>query len=383
MRIYIFSPHFPPQINPRSFRVKALIKMFLEQGHEVYLNKKQISSANSFLFNSKNKNTKSIKVLKQYFSFILRFLFPDRFVFWSRWMRYSSIDLWAKKPADVVITLSNPMSCHIIGMAYKNKNRNIIWIADIGDLYSQNAAQPISKGPFTNRAIDFEKSLFYICDVVVFNNSGIAKAYAEMFADLRSKFKIIYNPINVDFATREHKSSSKIRLSYFGNTYKPTREGIREINFFENIVHDIPDLKEKLEFCFVGDFHNEFIAKVQSSSIGQISKIHKSKPPEELKIYYEHTDVLINFENNNYSSLPSKLIEYKASGLAILNFDLQDTVLNYLDQVNLVYHANLDKGNALELLNFFNLSKSIVPKPDTTNSDSFENYLELLNTNKV
>lgn len=159
MRIVLFNPFYLPIRNPRILRIRRIIQSLkLNYSVILFCSKNSISKDQTESLVTKvglkiflQQNLNNSHILLRLTTTLKKFIWPDSYVFHnlsiglSYWIKYS-------KPLDVVITISQPFSTHLIGLLLKLKNPKICWIADIGDNYSENPTNslyPLFK-PFLN-----------------------------------------------------------------------------------------------------------------------------------------------------------------------------------------------------------------------------------------
>jgi len=357
MRIVLFNPFYLPIRNPRTLRIRRIIQSLkLNYSVILFCSKNSISKDQTESLVTKvglkiflQQNLNNSQILSRLATTLKKFIWPDSYVFHnlsiglSYWLKYS-------KPLDVVITISQPFSTHLIGLLLKLKNPKICWIADIGDNYSENPTNSLYP-LFKPLMKYYEKRILTKSDFIVFNSEFIKTYYLSKYLLDSNKIHIIPNGSAIDFAHFYKLHSDHLILSYIGNTYEPVRNGVRELGLLLQALSMSGMDLEKIEIWLVGKQCDALIAFVQQM---KCVKIIYCDSESDLLTIYQKTNILLNFANINYPGLPSKLDEYKQSGLPIINFYFgsDDPAINYLGNEEHILNFKLENQEPSMLISF-------------------------------
>ncbi len=349
MRIVVFTCNYPPLINPRSFRIEKFVKLNSGE-HEILIITSPIDES---IQNEKNVIRCGLQMnwdsafrnsLKKYsfLRFLHKLIWPDDKILHPFLYLMNYLFKYRQKN-DLIITVSNPFSSHLIGLVLKKifKQR---WTADIGDIYFGNQH-------FSFLSKFLERIILKSADHIVVNSNSLQEHFISHYNLSRDIFSVIPNGIHLNASKIKHIPSPIIRISFIGNTYPETREAITELNILIELAK--MDLERKICIQLYG---NQFY-KVQlfAKKYPELVQIRFCKNELELMDAYSNTDILINFANKNNPGLPSKLEEYLATGLPILNFIYSKTDPSFIFLNNhkaYVHHVNLNSPD-LKLLNYF------------------------------
>lgn len=357
MRIVLFSPFYLPIRNPRTLRIRRMIQS-IKSHYSVILfcsrnmvSKDQteslVSRVGLKIFLQQNMNNS--QMLSRIVMALKKFIWPDSYVFHnlsiaiSYWLKYSKL-------TDVVITISQPFSTHLIGLLLKLKNPKICWIADIGDNYSENPTNSLFL-LFKPLMKYYEKRILIKSDFIVFNSEVLKTYYLSKFSFDSDKIHIIPNGSAIDFNHLSSLHSDQLIISFIGNTYEPVRTGVREIELLIQALSLSKMDMAKVEIWLVG---KQCISLIEFVKGLDWVKMKYCDSESELLTVYQKTNILINFANINYPGLPSKLDEYKQSGLPIINFYFRsdDPSINYLGNEEHIMHYKHDNQEPSMLISF-------------------------------
>lgn len=344
MRTVIFSHNYPPKRNPRSFRIRNLeqagffgkeyiiipnsvlaFSQFKKLHNDLHQKKREITKPNflSYLKNGIRYNRIS--------NFLSKCILPDRFIFLQLYYLILYIVKY-RKSDDLIYTVSNPFSSHLIGIVLKFLFKHE-WHADIGDVYYSELTSNWS----IHEAL--EKSVVLYTDRLILNSDSIKNHFIQAYSVVTEKIHVVSNGVRIKFNTIIRIPSSVLRFSYIGNTYHPIRPGIQELEFILKYFEAHPEQSMILQLF---GKQNQAIMRLAAKN-PLLIKIISCNSDHELEEAYANTDILINIANVNFPGLPSKLEEYVASRIPIINFyqTKDNASLLFLNSKNLVL-LNID-----------------------------------------
>ncbi|HQX43113.1 MAG TPA: glycosyltransferase [Saprospiraceae bacterium] len=390
MKVYLLSPHCLPTRNPRTLRIENVRKILsLKWKVKVLCSKftKNIS-VNKDVTNSRTDNEiykLKIEIFNKpsFFSkFIKKIIFPDIYIMHNIWVTIKYLIFYSNRE-NVLITFSNPFSTHIAGIISKIFWPKRKWICDIGDLYQHNPNQKLPKwiSPLLNW---FERLVLNKSDYVILNSNEIFKFYKSNFDLDPSKTRIIYNGSILDFRGLDPTISKNTIMSFIGNTYEKVREGRLELQLILDTINSYSLKNNNFRIILAGKQDKSLYAAFKNKAeVDFMSTLQEHKLIE----LYQKTNILINFANHNYQGLPSKLYEYRLTGLPIIHFTYgpPDPSIEFLSDYPkiLIYHLELDKSEKLInfILKYKHASLSPIPNIDYNPEEKWNSLINSLQDN--
>jgi len=373
MKILIVSHQFLPHQSPRTTRWKLIYDELINKGYEVkvltgtpqdqkneniiYVGNKRASKLlknlrdqSNLVQISKIKNTLFSLLKKLYRGFYKTFAWPDYTMFWlySIWRKRKKINI----EYDLIISVSLPFSSHLAAY-FINKRNKKKWLMDIGDPFSlkQNA---LENNKYLYKSLNnyFENKFFNLAEQIIFTHSEAAEEHSKFFHISNEKV-LIGNPIssfdeNIFLNSKNFNYSSlPINIGYFGILTSGVRSPVETIKFFKN--SDI----------FFNWFTNQASKNIVLQTNFDLAN-HKFfeiiNRDEALEKMSTSMHCLLSIGNLNSSQLPSKVIEYIATGKPVIHFAeiKNDPVIKLADKFQNLIVINKDSklSQTLDQLNF-------------------------------
>jgi glycosyltransferase involved in cell wall biosynthesis len=410
MNILIISHSFYPSSEPRANRWTEIAKNFQKNGHQI----KVITSSSSRkllktfkieglevlevydpLFKyTKNvlkipKNTPTINnrnPIKFIFKFIYKYKWPDYAFLWIPFGLYFGMKLIKKYNFDLIISVSNPFSSHVIALLLKKKNS--LWIADYGDPFSFEKIYPSNNQKIYNKLnSSVEKLVIKKSNFITLTNENVKHEFLNFFNS--NKYFIIppfFNIINITnnyIKNNIYLDNNKINIVYSGTLYSKIRN---PLNFVEFIKRVNLNLDKKIVIHFFGNIGDcNFLLNYNSDLI----KIHGGVSLPELILIIKKSTFLLNIGNKSTYQLPSKIFEYMISQKPIINliYDTTDLTIPILEKYNASFNIINTKiymnANEKEIIKFLLYPSKVDTKylKDITDKFSIESvsnmYLNL------
>ena len=380
MSKYLIVTHqFLPHVSPRTTRWKFLVDELISLGHEVTVltGTKQTSQDNPiktiFVGNPKASNVivslrnqsnnldsgeriKGIifKFLKKIYRFIFRnFAWPDYSMFWliSVFKARKKLDL----EYDIIISVSLPFSSHIAGYII-NKKFNKPWIMDVGDPFSLKITAPENNTFLYGRLNKYyEKKFYHEASQILFTHDDALKTHVNEFQFEMSKTEV-GQPISkfqedlYELSKNYNYTDTNVKFGYFGIFTK----GVRTPNNFLEFL----DKFNNYEMHWYVNLDSESILK--ENILDKSKHIFNSQVPrdEALQLMTKSFHCLVSVGNLNPNQIPSKVIEYIATGKPILHFTEidNDPVMHIAEQFNNLFIIRKDtdiENFKKELNNYF------------------------------
>ena len=344
--ILIVSHQFVPHVSPRTTRWRLIVEELISSGHNVTIvtgtqqtvqnNKYKIiftgnSSTNSIvttlrtqsnnIYSDNNFMAKFYKFLKIIYRFIVRNLaWPDYSMLWLisvfKERRKYKLDY------DLIISVSLPFSSHIAAYLI-NKKIKKPWIMDIGDPFSLKTSAPENNqllyGPL-NRY--YEKKFYNLANQVLFTHEDVKKIHEKAFG-IDSQKTIIGQPISkfessLYQKTKEYEYSENIiKFGYFGIFTK----GVRTPYNFNTFL----DSFRNYEMHWYVNQDSEKILRKENFNTDKNFFYDQVSREEALELMVTSFHCLVSVGNLNPNQIPSKVIEYIATGKPVVHFAESET----------------------------------------------------------
>jgi len=339
-KILFMSYGFYPWRMPAARKWTNVTREWIKRGHEVYVISAWMAGSKEYeewngikIFRAKNifeniragisngvfapgaqSKKRSIGIIKMIYKKILRLIWPDVSVFWAIYSMGILRKIMERHSFDYCVSMSLPFTSHLLGFWAKRKDEKMKWIADIQDpFYLQNPDPPNLKlfGPLN---AFLEKFILRNVDYVTVTNHEIEKLYSINF-----KIKKISTVSHlVSDEIRYVKKNKKAKGFVFVGTLHPV---VRNPSFALKTIKRYLEKVKNEEFHFYGNL---------SSCLSEFNKyehflnrnifLHDYVPEGQLMELYSKYRYLMNIGNVSKYQLPSKIIDYMASGMPIIHF---------------------------------------------------------------
>lgn len=279
--------------------------------------------------------------------------FPDDACLWYFPAKKKARQLLKREKFDALITVSLPFTGHLIGLRLRNLKGFVnvlpIWLADVGDPFSLQA-KPLNNsflyGKISRR---LERKVLENADAVTVTTAFTLQKYREQFGEKSvAKMRVVPPllhpalPISNRPPSTAHRPSS-IKIGYFGALYALVRTPDAFLDLLEKSFALRPELRERLEVHFYGEIFPEFFEKLSAQPA---VRLHGLRAREEVQAAVREMDILLNIGNTTDFQLPSKAVEYLASGKPILNLSYveRDPFAAFFDDKSLVFNLRVESG---------------------------------------
>lgn len=319
----------------------------------------------------------SIKGSGTTLAFLRLFVFPDRYIFKNFILMLRIWNEYKNQPC-LFISFSPPFSTHWMFYLIQKRMPKAIWITDIGDPFHHNPGNHFFKFLET-WAFRLETKILGSAHQIVVNSLSIKEHFIQKYKIPPDKISTIYNGPSIDFKNVISNPSDHIIFLYAGNSYTPIREGIKETQIILDIIHQLKKQDYDAKFILLGDQH---------ISLKEKFKDHKDiiffnhSPESELIHWYQKASFLVNFANLNYPGMPSKLSEYRATGLPILNFKYEDhlAIERYLENYPKICHINISEPRVKNILDYILKNRNAKIEPNLDEIKTIQNeWINLIN----
>ncbi|MBI1363907.1 MAG: glycosyltransferase [Proteobacteria bacterium] len=397
-RILIISHAYAPMVSPRAFRWTSLAEEMVKRGYTVdvlcsatpglnghstlngvsvyrvgtagligrlrtrfgnnYAAEKKQSAAATASAAKPSLPKKLLKSLMRgvYDLFVRPFIWPDFAAGWIKPAIKQASELIRQHDYDMVMTVSLPFSSHVVGLFLKAEFPEMRWLADVGDPFCFMDKTPVNNLLFyrrRNNAWDGDVAEF--ADVVSVTTEPTRAIYARLFPRFAHKYVVIPPLASLPEKAPTPENPFKklhdkpLRLVFVGSLYKKIRSPAFLLKLFNALARKAGN--EGLELHMVGTLHDtENMFRPYELYKGRQLFLHGLRPRDEAAAMLAHADVLVNIGNDTAYQLPSKVVEYAATGKPILNLikSRNDSAMAFFTD----YPAVL---NVLETGNFDNI----------------------------
>lgn len=395
MKVLIISYYFPPVGGAHSYRWSQIAEHWASLGYDVEIitsmSKERVSKNSAIILEEvggavsptrfiKNRNgslNESLglkKYLKRLLVKVYRaFYWPDGLWYWTVPLLFK---LYRKRNEkyDLVISYSPTFTAHVGCLFFKYIAKDKwLWVADYGDPFSiSKSMQPNNFKIYAKLNRLVEKMIFKSASSVVFTNEDTLGAYRKEFGS-SFKAKCIPHAVDVDlfYAGNIDRNKGKvIRLCYVGGFHKGIREpflAVKKIKELSKLAarHDI-----QIVFDIYGPGNGIDMAALTDDTVFYHGAVDRESAVEHMR----SADFLINIENVNCLMTPSKLVEYVATGLPIMNFVEEDVSELFCDELISQQVINVDSDlSSADMLSFIKLKYGCFPQRNEI-KDMLSNY---------
>lgn len=284
------------------------------------------------------------------------------FTGWNRAASKYIIHFMENHIIDKLITISFPFLIHFTGLKVKRKYSNLEWIVYELDPYAYNHTLRLKRVGFLFRFY-LENKIFMTSDKIYLTHELYNQYSTNLFSKYKYKFKDIGIPLlrikkNNSVSNRRNQENRKFNVVYLGSFYNK----IRNPKFMLDVMKIVVSKNPHIYFHIYGPERdsntNKYLLETENRIVfhGRVSK-------EKINEIINVSDIFINIGNSIDNQLPSKVLEYIATGKPIINFYniSADTSNNYLKKYPLaliVKENYAAKENVADKVTNFIIEKS-------------------------
>ena len=301
------------------------------------------------------------KLLKEIYR---KIYWPDGLWHWGFAAAYELVKRRGKQ-YDLIVSYAPSFSAHLaVLMCKKILKQKFYWVADYGDPFSTSISMPHNNSflyGWVNHAV--EKMVLNNANKNCFTSKATLEDYFFKFG-MRNKFHIIPHLVNVDKVylgnkVAKCKEISVVRLVFVGNFHV----GIREPFLASKIVNELAkELYEKKGYKVIFDIYGASNGIDINSVCDSTIRWHGPLERERVDEVLQRAHFLVNIENNNCSMVPSKVVEYVATGKPVIDIahsdkDISELIGNYAGIGKAIILKDVSCGVSDEVLRFIEENK--------------------------
>lgn len=304
------------------------------------------------------------------------FLIPDPRKFWIRPSVKFLNQYLNQHPVDAIITTGPPHSMHMIGLGLKQKNKNLKWIADFRDPWTNiDFYKDLNLTYFADKIHHkYERKVVQSADAVLVVSKGMEQEFKEL--NPRNLHVIPNGYDTADTDNMEYTLDLRFTISHIG-TLNAARNPKTLWKALSALIQEDAQFKKDLQIQLVGKVDFSVMEDIQQ--LGLTDNLLKIDyiPHQEAIAKQKSSQLLLLLINNSGNAagiLTGKFFEYLAAKRPILGFGPSDgdaaEVLNTTGAGVMVDFDDVEKAKAKILAYYAQYKNNTL----TINSTSIEQY---------
>lgn len=247
---------------------------------------------------------------------------------WWHWLPGLLLEVWRRRHVkyDLVISYYPCMGAHFAAGALKRwaNNPGQRWVADYGDPFATSSTMPPNNFSLYHR-LNFaaERRLAARADALVFTNEATASDHLNMGVCPAEKVHVVPHLVDVERLHAGERATSTAedsistdkattQLLYIGGFHR----GIREPEVLFDVVRRLnEDPSREYVLTIYGPANGFDLSPADCPQIRYKGMIARERALDLMR----EADVLVNVDNMNCVMVPSKIVEYIATGRPLIN----------------------------------------------------------------
>lgn len=225
---------------------------------------------------------------------------------------------------DRLVTVSHPFTGHLVGARLRARHPRLPWVMDVGDPFAFIEGTPTNNPRLYGRLnYRVERGLLQAASAVAVTTDGTRARYAEVFPESAGKLAVIPPLLSLPPAPPEDARFLEVRpgrlpMVFVGALHPRLRTPERLLALFRALLET--PLGPRLELHFVGPLNGCDAAFAPYAELmGERVFRHGAVPRADALAAMHQAAVLVNLGNRSGYQLPSKVVEYVATGRPVLN----------------------------------------------------------------
>lgn len=281
--------------------------------------KKNVDLSNQLQKKVKNVNPKIKKILRYAYIKLHEIIaYPDESKNWKNFALKEAEKLIKKEKIDAIISNISPITSHIIACKLKKKYQ-IPWIADLTDLWSENAAYPYGLiRKWFDKKLEIKTLKFSDCITTA------SPPYVEKIKKLH-KNKLVYSiylGFDLDILNSPAPPLTKnFTITYTGIFYPNKRDPLKFIVALSELISEHKIDTKNIEVRFYSPENEKIKQDIKKYNLHKIIKLKDLVPFSECLKRQRESQILLqlNWEDKNDKGVFSgKLFDYLAATRPII-----------------------------------------------------------------
>jgi glycosyltransferase involved in cell wall biosynthesis len=347
--IVIVSFSYAPRLNPRAFRWTALAERFAALGHPVDVvtswlpgfpdselrngvrlwraGWKLLESARGGIGGARTSapDAGASAVRSSPIASLGRRLWrnlcwPDVSANWYFPALKATAALLATRRGAALISVAPMFTAVAVGHALKRRDPGLDWIIDLGDPFSFLVeSPPNNQFLYARLNARFERAAFRAAHAVAVTTRRTAERYGAVFPESASKISVIPPLLSAELAPGAPvRRPGAIRIVFLGRLYRGVREPDFLLALFAAAQDGAPQPPLDLHFYGETGACAGAFELYRERCRGRLF-VHGVVSRERALAATREADVLVNLGNQTPYQLPSKVVEYAATGKPVVN----------------------------------------------------------------
>lgn len=255
-----------------------------------------------------------------------RIYWPDTACLWYFPALRKARALLRAEPGAALVSVSPEFTAVAVGCALAGGRPGPrAWLIDLGDPFSfPSDAPPNNTRLYAGLNRRFERRCLARADAVSVTNETTARRYRELLSGRAEKVQVIPPLLTLEFPpSAAQANDGPVRFVYLGRLYR----AIRRPDFLLALFAGLAAAGDGAgcELHFYGDTSecaDSFVP--YAALLGRRIHLHGPVPRDRVADAMRQATVLVNISNTTDFQLPSKIVEYAATGKPILNLAATD-----------------------------------------------------------
>lgn len=344
MKLLLVTYSFPPASSPRAYRWGAITDFWADRGHTIDVVcgspgeadtkptitthrvrglLRTVQAPRSVIRHSGSRYRPLLKEAREAARRVWRsFRWPDGAMSWVMPAAAHAASLARTHDYDALITSSYPFSSHVVGLIVRRCFDGLPWLVDIGDPFSfATDTSPNNFRRYDTLNQHAEGAVLRNASAITVTCEGARRAYVDRFPYVAARIAVV-PPLTLVSPSTPHGHANtstrrRPRLVYIGRLQRAIRSP-------EPLIQIVTALTARSnvspELHFYGRTNDcaELLERAARQHPDTIF-VHGEVPQETAHAVSSEADVLVNIDNDTPFQLPSKIVEYIASGRPILS----------------------------------------------------------------
>ncbi|HEY5125384.1 MAG TPA: glycosyltransferase [Ignavibacteria bacterium] len=282
------------------------------------------------------------------------FFIPDSKIRWKKKALKKIDEIWKKHNGfDLVYATAPPYTDFLIGQEVKKKYK-IPLVIDYRDAWVDSPVLNFYPTPFHKSSnVTKETKVLKDSNVVITTNRRVKELIITRYGNIDyNDIKIFphgYDQADFDYAKlRKLPMTNKMRVTYSGSFY--TRNPKFYLESIKIFFKNHPELKEKVEFCFIGHFSKEHYKLAKEFNIIDYLNVTGYVNHIECVKYIISSDVLfllISRGENEDAAMPGKMGEYIGSRKNIIACIPEGVTKKILEKYDAIKFVNNEDSSEI------------------------------------